>query len=214
MRAQRSQWLGLVTGMLVVSTIAMAGWIYSATNSERRASEVENAELKLSLELYGRQYLATSTSIADVNSTLKTLEERIESFEAKLTGIASLSARQVETSSQTLPAPESAALQQVKETPEPRAPETAPMVSAPAPRADCVPQNSPFLVAAGDIFPVCGTSGWVAVTEVGQQSIAFADGNAAYVGRSFSLSGTSCLLRVRSANAAWLAGYGEVEVVC
>jgi hypothetical protein len=189
----------LATGLFAISAIAAAAWLYAEEQIDQQKLGAEITQLKLSLQLYGRQYTATATSMTDVNTTLEALEERLASLEKTLArdGVAAPAASESAVDAAVLPVP----------APKPHA-------QTSGTRTDCVSQNSPFLVAAGDIFPVCGTSGWVAVTEVGEQRISFANGNAAYVGRSIPLDGTPCTLTVRSANAAWLAGYGEVQVSC
>lgn len=214
----------LATSLLAIVAIGAAAWLYVETQDSQQKSAAEIAQLKLSLELYGRQYMTTATSMTEVNATLKGLETRLVGLEEKLAkDLADLSAtpeRTVDALEQRLSRLEEYQLNglvgpAVVVAPEPEpAPAPAPQPTTSKTPDNCVSQNSPFLVAAGDIFPVCGTSSWVAVTEVGQQKISFANGDSAYVGRSVNLDGTNCTLTVRSANAAWLAGYGEVQISC
>ena len=204
----------LVPGVLVLSAIAIPAWFYSETRNTQQDSASEIAQLKLSLELYGRQYTASATSMAELNATLKGLETRLAGLEENLATLSAKPGESVDALEQRLSALEDTQFDDfVEETVVPE-PSPAPQAAASESRSNCVSQNSPFLVAAGDIFPICGTSGWVAVSDVGQQRISFSDGSAAYVGRSVPLGGTNCTLTVRSANAAWLAGYGEVQVTC
>ena len=204
----------LVPGVFVLSAIAGSAWLYSETRNRQQESASEIAQLKLSLELYGRQYTASATSMSELNATLKGLETRLAGLEENLAALSAAPGESVDAQEQRLSALEDTQFDDfVEETvvPEPRpAPQATPVED----RSDCVSQNSPFLVAAGDIFPICGTSGWVAVADVGEQRISFSDGSGAYVGRSVPLAGTNCTLTVRSANAAWLAGYGELQVNC
>lgn len=218
----RSAFRIVVTGLVAIAAIGAAAWLYADGQAKQQSSAAEIAQLKLSLELYGRQYTATATSMTEVDTVLKSLEQRLADIEGA--AAPAVSKRDVDALEQRLSALEESWLNgTVVETtvlPEPSAPPPPPPQQQSPPtetsgnRTDCVSPNSPFLVAAGDIFPICGTTGWVAVADIGEQSIAFANGDTAYVGRSMALEGTGCTLTVRSANAAWLAGYGEVQVSC
>lgn len=206
--------LVVVLGALVLSLTAMMAWLYSETRTSRDKSVSEMAQLKLSIELYGRQYTASATSLAELNATLRGLETRLAGLEESLAEM-STATREIPGVDQDAP-PDSDELDVEVSIEQATLPEPA---STPQPRAttgsaDCVSRNSNFLVAAGDIFLVCGTNSWIAVSDVGAQRISFADGRSAYVGRSVPLDGTNCRVMVRSANAAWLAGFGELQINC
>jgi len=204
----------IATGVLIVSAIAVSAWLHSDTRTAQQETVSEIAQLKLSLELYGRQYTASATSMSELNATLKGLESRLTGLEANLRALSTTPEESVDALEQRLSALEETQFDDIVEQTMVPKPSPPPQQSAPQGDSNCVSQNSPFLVASGDIFPVCGTSGWVAVADVGEQRISFSDGSAAYVGRSVPLGGTNCTLTVRSANAAWLAGYGELQVDC
>jgi uncharacterized coiled-coil protein SlyX len=171
----RDWWLPrvLVPGVFVLAAIAGSAWLYSETRDTQQEAASEIAQLKLSLELYGRQYTASATSMSELNATLKGLESRLAGLEENLAALSAAPGGSVDALTQRLSALEDTQIEEfVEETvvPEPRPSSQARTAEN---RTDCVSQNSPFLVAAGDIFPICGTSGWVAVADVGEQRISF-----------------------------------------
>lgn len=206
--------LTAVFAALILSISATLAWFYTETRNAREKSMSEMAQLKLSIELYGRQYTASATSLAELNATLKGLETRLADLEDSLSAMSTASKTTSSANQAASSEPETAEPEDVVEQAAIPQPGPSPQPAAAASSSDCVSRNSQFLVAAGDIFLVCGTSSWIAVADVGAQRIAFADGRSAYVGRSVPLEGTNCTVMVRSANAAWLAGFGELEINC
>ena len=77
----------LVPGVFVLSAIAGSAWLYGETRNRQQESASEIAQLKLSLELYGRQYTASATSMSELNATLKGLETRLAGLEENLAAL-------------------------------------------------------------------------------------------------------------------------------
>ncbi|GLQ54121.1 hypothetical protein [Devosia nitrariae] len=179
-----------VVGLVAVAAIAAAAWVYTETQRDMRRMAADIAQIKLSLELFGRQQVSASPAPADTGadtSVLEALENRLAILEE--------SWRAGSTPAAAVPA------------------EAATDASA-GPLTDCVPQDTRFLVTAGDDYAVCGTESRVTVAGVGQSEITFAGDRAIVVGGSMALEGTSCIVAVLSANADGLSGYGEVRVSC
>lgn len=182
--------LVFVVGLVAVAAIAATAWVYTETQRDMRRMAADIAQIKLSLELFGRQQ-SSAAAPADAGmdaATLEALENRLAILEE--------SWRAGSTPAAAVPA---------------EAPATD---TASGPLTDCVPQDTRFLVTSGDDYAVCGSEGRVTVAGVGQSEITFAGDEAIVVGGSMALEGTSCVVSVLSANADGLSGYGEVRVSC
>jgi hypothetical protein len=182
--------LVFVVGLVAVAAIAAAAWVYTETQRDMRGMAADIAQIKLSLELFGRQQASTQAP-ADAGAdaaALQVLENRLAILEE--------SWRAGSAPAAAVPA---------------EAPATD---TASGPLTDCVPQDTRFLVTSGDDYAVCGSEGRVTVAGVGQSEITFAGDEAIVVGGSMALEGTSCIVSVLSANADGLSGYGEVRVSC
>lgn len=180
-----------VVGLVAVAAIAAAAWVYTETQRDMRRMAADIAQIKLSLELFGRQQTsAVAPNDGGVDAaTLEALENRLAILEESWRG-------------GSTPTPVSA-------------PTDAPATDAASgPLTDCMPQDTRMLVTAGDDYAVCGSEARVIVAGVGQSEITFAGDEAIVVGGSMALDGTSCIVAVLSANADGLSGYGEVRVRC
>src|SRR5690606_34101701 len=85
--------------------------------------------------------------------------------------------------------------------------------SAPA-SGDCLPTGTRFLVSSGDSYPVCGTSGVVAIGAVDNGFIALADGTVIAAGGTIGLPDTNCMIGVVSAGEDGMTGFAEIRVSC
>lgn len=178
-------------GLLAVGAIAASAWVYTQTQRDIRQVASEIAQIKLSLELFGRQNAAAGTG-ADAEA-LQDLQNRLAILEQSWRSAAT---------------PPPAATTTLPEIPDQPANQTA------GPMTDCIPTGTRFLVTAGDVYPVCGTQGVVEVISVGASEVTFGDGTAIALGGSAILPGTNCTVAVLTANADDLSGYSELRVNC
>ena len=184
--------LVFAVGLVAVAAIAAAAWVYTETQRDTRRLAAEIAQIKLSLELFGRQQQTAGAAPAAAPAVDTGALEEIENRLAIL-----------EESWRQAPAPAAPAV------------EASGSTSTLAASGDCMPQDTRFLVTAGDNYPVCGTESSVEVTEVGDNDVVFAGSDdPIVVGGSMALPDTSCIVAVLSANADGLSGYGEVRVSC
>lgn len=179
-----------VVGLVAVAAIAAAAWVYAETQRDMRRLSSDIAQIKLSLELFGRQQASAGPAPASVPTAeagaLEDLENRLAILEE--------SWRQGAAN--------------------PAATQTTETASTAGAAGDCVPQDTRFLVTAGDNYPVCGTQSAIEIEEVGENAVVFAGSDPIVVGGSLALEGTSCIVAVLSANADGMSGYGEVRVAC
>jgi hypothetical protein len=176
-------------GLLAVGAIAASAWVYTDTQRDIRRVANDIAQIKLSLELFGRQRDLTGETAG--TEALQALENRLAILE--------------ESWRNAPPSPDATSQPAIAATP---------ADAAADPQTDCIPGGTRFLVTAGDTYPVCGTSGVVEVLSVGPLEVTLADGTAIAMGGSAVLPGTSCTVAVLSAGGEGLSGYGELRVNC
>ncbi len=179
-----------VVGLVGVAAIAAAGWAYTETQRDMRRISSEIAQIKLSLELFGRQQASSGQAPAAAPAADTGALEAIENRLAIL-----------EENWRQAPAPDAPAASATGSS------------STLAASGDCMPLDTRFLVTAGDNYPVCGTDSAVEIEEVGENAVVFAGSDPIVVGGSLALEGT-CVAAVLSANADGMSGYGEVRVSC
>ncbi|KKB10934.1 hypothetical protein VE25_15480 [Devosia geojensis] len=181
-----------VVGLVAIAAIAAAGWVYTETQRDMRGLAADIAQIKLSLELFGRQQASAGPAPAAAPATDAGALEAIENRLAIL-----------EESWRQAPA-----------APAAPAASAADSASTLAASGDCMPLDTRFLVTAGDNYPVCGTQSAIEIEEVGENAVVFAGSDPIVVGGSMALPETSCIVAVLSANADGMSGYGEVRVSC
>ncbi|MEO5806555.1 hypothetical protein [Devosia sp.] len=187
----------LLVGLLAVVAIAAAGWIYTDTKRDMLRLSTDIAQLRVSLDLYGRQQPTATNGAAataapandeilDLKNRLAILENSWRSQTPAGTGLAAVPA---------LPG------------------ETAPAAAGGA-QGDCMPPSTRMLVTTGDSYPVCGTSAVVNVAVVSPGGVNLTDGTLIPTGGNSILKGTRCTLAVMSSGEDGMDGYAEVRVNC
>ncbi|ODT81943.1 MAG: hypothetical protein ABS76_08845 [Pelagibacterium sp. SCN 64-44] len=180
----------LVAGLGVIGLAGLAGafWMQAETQREMTRLATDVAQLRLSLELYARPQGAPSgtdsAALQDLANRLAILEENWRSAPAATPPAASA------------------------------APSGAPSAAASASGGDCLPTGTRFLVAAGDTYPICGTTGAVAIGSVDNGFLSLADGTVIASGGALALPAIGCTLAVVSAGENGMTGYGEIRVTC
>lgn len=177
-----------VVGLIAVVAIAASAWVYSETQRDLNRVATDIAQIRLSLQLFGQQ--RPGDIAVPASDRLQDLSNRLAILEQNWRGQAPA------TGAAALPATPGAA------------------TSATGPQTDCIPQGTRFLVAAGDSYPICGTSAVVAVTEVAATYVSFTDGLIITAGGNALLTGTKCTLAVVSSGADGMTGYAELRVGC
>lgn len=185
------QVLSFVVGLVGIAALGATGWVYAETQREIVRISTDIAQIRLSLELYGRQQAggtaeAGSSTVLDLSNRLAILEE-------------SWRGGTPATGSATLPA--------VSGTP-------AGATSAAGPSDDCLPSGTRILVSAGDRYPVCGQSAVIEVAAVDNGYIALIDGTTVAAGGTIALVGTTCMLGVMSSGDEGMTGFAEIRVSC
>lgn len=182
--------LSLVVGLVGVAALGATAWVYSETRREIVRLSTDIAQLRVSMELYGRQQGTPSgtdnAALLDLSNRLAILEESWRN------GLAAAS---------TLPAP----------SPAP-APTTASGATTSA--GDCLPSGTRFLVSAGDSYPVCGLPATVEIGTVDNGFISLGDGTVIAAGGNIGLPGTACMIGVVSAGEDGMTGFAEIRVTC
>lgn len=184
-----SQVLTIVVGLVGVAAIATSAWVYSANQRELIRLATDLAQLRLRLDLYSQQASggaqpASSSSLLDLSNRLAILEESWRGDTRTQTGSIAPSA---------LPA-----------TPPP----------SDSTGSDCLPTGTRFMVAAGDSYPVCGSSAVIEISAVDNGFISLADGTVVAQGGNIALPGTGCMLGVVPSDGGSLSGFAEIRVTC
>jgi hypothetical protein len=181
--------LSFVVGLVGVAAIASAAWVFTETRRDIGRLTTDIAQIKLSLELFGKQQ-ATSPSadgetLTDLNNRLSLLEESWR------TGSAAAPA--------TLPPLEQSGSSDVAVTPT---------------DGDCLPTGTRFMVASGDVYPVCGTPAKVEIGAVDNGYITLADGTVIAQGGTVGLPASQCMIAVVPSDGGSISGFAEVRVTC
>jgi hypothetical protein len=182
--------LGIAGALCGLAALGVSTWTYFDNRDEwlRIASDV--AEIKVSLELYGRNSAAaTDTAEAADEGALTDLANRIAILEQNWR----------DGSTAAIPAPQ---------TP-PAAPSTASVSGD-----DCLPAGMRLLVAAGDSYPICGHPVTVEVSQVDNGFIILSDGTAVASGGAMPLPNSACTIGVTSGGDEGITGFAEIRVTC
>ena len=179
----------LGVGVVGLAALGVSLWVYADTQRELKRVSTDIAQIRVSLELFGKQAggAATSTNSAD----LADIANRLALLEAnqRLGGTAG-------AAPSALPALAS----------EPSA--------AASNSGDCLPSGTRFMVTAGDSYPVCGTSGAVSIAAVDSGFITLGDGTVIAEGATIGLPGTQCMVGVLPSEGDAITGFAEIRVTC
>ena len=178
--------LSFVVGLVGIAAIGASAFVYSETQREITRLSTDIAQLRVSLELFGRQQGTPSgtdaASLTDLANRLAILEEGWRNA--------------------PVPAP-AASLPAV------------PAAAAPAAAdGDCLPTGTRFMVAAGDRYPVCGTGAVVEIGGVDDGFISLADGTVIAQGGNIVLPGSNCMIGVVPSDGGSISGFAEIRVTC
>lgn len=177
----------LVAGLAAIGLagVGAAFWMHAETQREMARLATDVAQLRLSLELYARQQ---GTPSGTDSAALQDLSNRLAILEGNW---------------RNAPAPATAATLPEIDT-----------AAASASQEDCLPTGTRFLVAAGDNYPICGTTGAVAIGSIDNGFLSLADGTIIASGGALALPAIGCTLAVVSAGESGMTGYGEIRVTC
>lgn len=176
--------IGALAGLVGIAALGASAWVYGETRRDIMRLSTDIAQLRVSMELFGRQQ--GTPSGAD-NASLTDLSNRLAIIEENWRG-----------------APGSASL--------PAIPAAA--APTPVEGGDCLPTGMRFLVSAGDSYPVCGNAGRVEIGAVDNGFIALGDGTVIAAGGNIALPGTACMIGVVSAGEGGMTGFAEIRVTC
>lgn len=187
------QVLSFVVGLVGVVALGATGWVYAETQREVRRLSTDIAQIRLSLELFGRQQGSGGVSSTDTgsNAGLQDLSNRLAILEE------SWRSGKPATGTATLPALAN-----------------TPPANTKANGGDCLPAGTRILVSAGDSYPICGQSVAVAIGSVSDGFINLSDGTTIAAGGTIALVGSSCMLGVVSAGDQRMTGFAEIRVSC
>jgi len=189
-RRRPNSLLSIAVGVIGLAALGASVWVYAETQREMKRVATDIAQIRLSLELFGRQQ-TPSGGAASSDAALLDLSNRLAVLEAdqRMGGAA--------VPPSALPAVSAA-------TSEPTV----------ATGGDCLPVGMRFMVSAGDSYPVCGTTGVVGIASVDDGYITLADGTIVAQGGTVALANTQCMLGVVPSDGGGLSGYAEIRVAC
>ena len=184
--------VGFLAALIGVAALAATAFVYAETQRDILRISTDIAQLRLSLDLYaqrdGSAAPADNAGLTDLSNRLAILEDAWRSGPANAaTTPASLPALPGETGAAATP---------------------------PAAAGDCLPTGTRFLVAAGDSYPVCGSTGVVDVAAVDNGYISLRDGTVIAAGGTIGLPNSACMIGVVSSGADGMTGYAEIRVTC
>ena len=177
--------LSVVVGLVAIAAIGASAFVYSETQREIARLSTDIAQLRVSLELFGRQQ---GTPSGTDNASLTDLANRLAILEEGW---------------RNAPAPAPAAVLPA-----------VPAAAAPAADGDCLPTGTRFMVAAGDRYPVCGTGAVVEIGSVDDGFISLADGTVIAQGGNIVLPGSTCMIGVVPSEGGSISGFAEIRVTC
>lgn len=179
--------LSFVVGLVGIAALGTSAWVYSDTQREIVRLSTDIAQLRVSMELFGRQQGTPSgtdsAAMTDLANRLAILEESWRS------------------SPTVAPA-----------TALPAVPAAAPTSAAEG--GDCLPAGTRFMVAAGDRYPVCGTGAVVEIGSVDDGFISLADGTVIAQGGNIALPNSACMIGVVPSDGAAVSGFAEIRITC
>lgn len=174
--------------MAGLAAVAASVWVYTEMRQETLRLSTEIAQLRLSLDLYAQRDGAPPGA-----DTLGTIESRLLALE----------------NASTRPQPTS--LPSVEAAP---AATGAGAAVATESDGDCLPSGMRLLVAAGDIYPICGVGTSIEVMTVSNGYITLTDGTTVPSGSAVPLVGTACMIGVTSNGDEAVTGFAEIRVSC
>ena len=178
--------IGLVAGLVGLAALGASAWVYGETQRDIMRLSTDIAQLRLSLELYGRQQgepaEADAAGLADLEDRLAILEDSWANAPAAAPDLPDLPA--------------------------------APAVAATANSGDCLPPGTRFMVSAGDRYPVCGTGAVVEIGGVDNGFISLADGTVIAQGGNIALPNSACMIGVVPSDGGVITGFAEIRVTC
>ena len=177
--------LSFVVGLVGIAAIGASAFVYSETQREITRLSTDIAQLRLSIDLFGRQQGTPSgtdaASLTDLANRLAILEEGWRNAPAPAASL----------------------------------PEVPTAAAAPAATdGDCLPPGTRFMVAAGDRYPVCGTGAVVEIGSVDEGFISLADGTVIAQGGNIALPGSNCMIGVVPMDGGAISGFAEIRVTC
>lgn len=184
------QVLSVVVGLVGVAALAASAWVYSSTQRDIKALATDIAQLRVSLDLYAQQ--GGDPAAGTGSQALLDLSNRLSILEGSWRDDAGA-------------APATAAL--------PALPATAPASSI-ASGDDCLPTGTRFMVAAGDSYPVCGSTAVIEIGAVDDGYISLVDGTVIAQGGNIAMPGTGCMLGVLPSEDSAVSGFAEIRVTC
>ena len=198
-RMPMSTILAFVVGLVGVAAIGANAWTYSETQRDLARLSTDIAQIKLSLALFGQQQAvqpaeaasppADDTALTEITNRLDILEQNWRS------GTPAAAAT-----------PGPATLPPLPASGEPAA--------VAATGGDCLPTGTRFMVAAGDSYPICGTTGKVEIGAIDNGFITLADGTVIAQGGTIGLPGTRCMVGVVPSDGGSISGFAEIRVTC
>jgi hypothetical protein len=193
-RLQAPVLLGFVAGLVGVVALGASAWIYTETRRDMGRLATDIAQIKLSLELFNRQQSAVPAPVSGDTAALTELNNRLSLLEENWRSGAALA-----NAPTALPpiAPSSAA------------------AGVPVPTdGDCLPTGTRFMVAAGDVYPVCGTPAKVEIGGVDDGYITLSDGTVIAQGGTVGLPASQCMIAVVPSEGGAISGFAEIRVTC
>jgi len=184
--------LTMAVGVVGLAALGASAWVYAETQRDIRRVAGDIAQIRVSLELYGRQQASGGgTAATDSDARLLDLANRLALLEAnERNGGAAASAAA------------------------PAAATGAPAGGTMATGGDCLPVGMRFMVAAGDSYAVCGTTAKVSIASVDTGYVTLADGTIVAEGGTINLAGSQCMMGVVPSEGDGLSGYAEIRVAC
>ena len=179
--------LSFVVGLVGIAALGASAWVYGDTQREIVRLSTDIAQLRVSMELFGRQQ---GTPSGTDTSTLTDLANRLAILEESWRSGPS-------------PVPQAAL---------PVTPAATPATAAES--GDCLPAGTRFMVAAGDRYPVCGTGAVVEIGTVDDGFISLSDGTVIAQGGNIALPNSACMIGVVPSDGAAISGFAEIRVTC
>lgn len=177
--------LSLAAALVGGLALAASLWVYAETRQEALRLSTEIAQLRVSLDLYGRGNAATASTTSAPDTGLADLASRIAILEQSWRSGAA-------AATTTAPTPPANVAQ----------------------GDDCLPAGMRLLVTAGDRYPICGMDANIEIAGVDNGYVTLNDGTIISSGGSMPLPDTTCTISLTSSGDEGITGYGEIRVNC
>lgn len=184
--------LGFVAGLVGVAALGASAWVYTETQRDVGRLATDIAQIKLSLELFNRQHSNAQAPTASDAAALTELSNRIGLLEENWRSGAI-------NAQSTLP---------------PLSPSGTAGVAPVPTDGDCLPTGTRFMVAAGDVYPVCGTTAKVEIGGVDNGFITLSDGTVIAQGATVGLPASQCMIAVVPSEGGAISGFAEIRLTC